>query len=167
MYLKSPLIVCSLWVSKNNFFFKIVLILWMWHWWGEEWWWWCGFSLYLPLFCFRLWIWSFCYLGLFCFNLWIWWFCYLGFDFFVVWVLISILLGFRPKITRRFQPPQPMTRATGFDPNIRLATGPFSIHPIWSGRLQVNHKPNLTQPMDSPSWYSGSKTAIKCYIRKI
>ena len=100
----------------------IVLILWMWCWWGKEWWWWCGFNLYLPLFHF---------------NLRIWCFCYLGFDFFIVWVLISILLGFKPEITRRFQPTQPMTRATKFDLNIRSAVGLFSVHLIRSGQLQV------------------------------
>ena len=85
------------------------------------------------------------------FNLWIWCFCYLGFDFFVVWVLISILLGFKPKITCQFRPTQPMTCATRFNPNIPSAAGPFSIHPIRSDWLQVNHKPNPTRPVDSPN----------------
>ena len=81
MYLKSPLILCNLWVSKKKVFFfflnkKLYWSLWMCYWWGKEWWWWCGFSLISLFFHFSLM--DLVFLVLVC----------------VVWVLISLLFGF-------------------------------------------------------------------------
>ena len=67
----------------------------------------------------------------------------LGFDF--------ILLWFRPEITRWFWLVQPMNRATRSDLNFWSTTGPYFDHPIQSGRMRVNSKPDPIRPVDSPN----------------
>ena len=44
-----------------------------------------------------------------------------------------------------------MTQADEFNPNIRLAVGPISVHPILLGWVRVNPKPDPTRPVDNPS----------------
>ena len=100
------------------------------------------------------------------FVIWVFFVSIYGSSVFVIWVLISILLGFRPKITSWFRPAQPITRATGFNSNIRSVVGPFSVHPIRLGRLQVNHKPNLTRLMESP-WLVKAIASVLLKIQQI
>ena len=66
---------------------------------------------------------------------------------------LAFLLLLSPivEIIQWFQPVQPITHATGFDWNFRLAVGPYSVHSIQLDRMRVNSKPDPIRLMDSLS----------------
>ena len=64
---------------------------------------------------------------------------------FLVWILISLFWVLKCCCAWDPKSPEAPTRSVGLDPNVRSATGLFSVHPIQSGRVRVRLKPDPTR----------------------